>query len=112
MSYQDDNNWQTLTPELNVEYRKKAADKIESDFKKIRQFAKDNNICVPIINPRGEEDYEQMVYYIAEKMWKADGYYDPPQWFVRSEARENTFSKEIMKDMIKEEMSIDYTTRK
>lgn len=95
MSYQDDNNWQTLTPELNVEYRKKAADKLDSDYKKIRQFAWENNICVPIINPRGDKDYEQTVYYIAEKMWKADGYYDHPAQYVKTKEREYNFHKEI-----------------
>lgn len=96
MSYQDDNNLQALPAKLYAEYIKKAAQKLDADFKKIRQFAAENNICVPIINPRGDRDYEQTVYYLAEKRWTADGYYDPPTTFTRIKERESKFAKEIL----------------
>lgn len=95
MSYQDDNVWQTLTPELEKKYLKKAIDKLDSDYKKIRQFVEDNNICVPMYNPRGDRYYNLTVYDIAEKMWKADGYYNPPTTFTKIKEREINFKKEI-----------------
>ena len=96
MSYQDDNNLQALPPKLYTEYRKKAVEKLDSDYKKIRQFATDNDMCVPMYNPRGDKYYEQTVYYLAEKMWEADGYYDPPTTYTRIKERESKFLKEIM----------------
>lgn len=95
MSYQDDNNWQHLTPELNAEYIKKASDKLDRDYNKLKQFAVENNIYVPIINPRGDKDYGEMVYYIAKKMWTADGYYDPPAIFKNIKQRERKFAKDF-----------------
>jgi hypothetical protein len=96
MSYQDDNNWQILTPKLNEEYREKAAKRLDHDYQECLRYIIDNNLEVYLSNPRDGEDFEQSVYYIAEKMWKADGYYDPPSWFIRPKDIEAKLAKEIL----------------
>ena len=99
MSYQDDNTWQILTDALCEKYHKEAKAQLESDFKKLVKYSSDNNIKVPVFNPKYDIDYNQTVYYLARENWERDGYKESPTGFTHISEREREHFKKILDDV-------------
>jgi hypothetical protein len=94
----------SLTESLREKYLCKAREKVLKDTQESIAFIKSKGLdCHFEIERCFSANEAEHHYYVAKKLWEADGYYDSPTEFTRISERDTKFINEILKGLLKDD---------